>query len=267
MNKVSVNGIEIAYRLDGDYSATKPWMVFSHSLACDHTMWDPQVPAFSRACNLLRYDIRGHGKSSAPAGEYSLEQLAGDLKGLLDAMEIQRCHFVGLSLGGMIGQMAALRFPMRFVSITLADTSSRYPVETRPVWDERIALARSPAGMNAVAPGTLERWFTPMFRLQHADTVARIGRVIRSTPVNGYVGCAHAIARLNLTERLQNINCPVLVIVGEEDKGTPPAMAEEIVRAIPGARLERLADAAHLSNLEQPDAFNRALRDFLSSSF
>jgi 3-oxoadipate enol-lactonase len=265
MNKVSVNGIEIAYRLDGDYSATKPWMVFSHSLACDHTMWDPQVAAFSRACNLLRYDIRGHGQSSAPGGEYSLDELAGDLKGLLDAMEIRRCHFVGLSLGGMIGQMAALRFPLRFASLTLADTSSRYPSEIKPVWDERIALARSPAGMKAVAPSTLERWFTPMFRLQHAEAVARIGRVIRGTPVNGYVGCAHAIARLNLTERLKNIDCPVLVIVGEEDKGTPPAMAEEIVRAIPGARLERLPDAAHLSNLEQPEAFNRALRSFLAS--
>ncbi len=266
MNRIRINDIEVAYRFDGDYAATKPWLVFSHSLACDHSMWDAQAAAFSRACNVLRYDVRGHGQTSAPPGPYTLEQLADDLKGLLEALKIRRCHFVGLSLGGMIGQMAALRDPLRFITLTLADTSSRYPAEMRSVWDQRIALARSAAGMMAVAPATLERWFTAEFRARCPDEVARIGRLIRTTPVNGYIGCAQAIARLNLTARLQNIDFPTLVIVGEEDQGTPPAMAEEIVQAIPAARLERIPAAAHLSNVEQPEQFNRILKSFLGSA-
>ena len=261
--KVSANGIDIGFTIDGDRSPTKPWLVFAHSLACDRSMWEPQVQAFSRSCNLLRYDLRGHGLSSAPPGEYTLETHADDLKGLLDALRIQRCHFVGLSLGGMIGQMAALRMPMRFASLTLADTTSRYPADARVIWDQRIAAVRGATGMNAVVASTLERWFTADFRVRRPDVVARIGQLIRNTPINGYIGSAQGIAKLNLTARLESIHCPVLVIVGEEDRGTPPAMAEEIVRAIPGARLERIPEAAHLSNVERPFAFNLALRSFL----
>ena len=259
-------GVQIAYRIDGGGAAAsaRPWLVFSHSLACDHTMWDPQVAAFARDFNILRLDTRGHGKSAAPSGEYTLEQLASDLKAVLDAAQIQRCHFVGLSMGGMIGQVAALRWPLRFASLTLADTSSRYPPQMRPVWDERIAAVKTPTGMNAIVAATLERWFTPGFRQLRPDELARIGAQIRATPVNGYIGCAHAISLLNLTDRLGAISSPALVIVGEEDRGTPPAMAEEIVRAIPGARMEVIANAAHLSNVEQPDRFNALLRSFLA---
>jgi 3-oxoadipate enol-lactonase len=264
MKRVRVNDIDIAYQIDGAVDASRPWLVFSHSLACDHTMWEPQVAAFARTFNVLRFDTRGHGASSAPVGEYTLEQLADDLKGLLDALKIERCHFVGLSMGGMIGQVAALRFPLRFASLVLADTTSRYPAEMRGVWDERIAAVRTAQGMSAIVPATLERWFTASFRERRPDVVAGIAERIRATPVAGYVGCAHAISRINLTARLPTIACPVLVIVGEEDRGTPPAMAEEIVQAIAGARLQRIPQAAHLSNLEQPEAFNAALGGFLA---
>lgn len=265
MERVRVNDIEIAYEITGDRSPTRPWLVFSHSLACDHAMWAPQVAAFSGRCNVLAYDIRGHGASSAPAGDYTLDMLAADVIGLLDALRIRRCHYVGLSLGGMIGQVAALRAPLRFASLTLADTTSRLPPDAEQVWGDRIALVRGPQGMSAVVPSTIERWFTPSFRERSPEVVARIAERIRATPLAGYTGCAHAIARINLTARLESISCPVLVIVGEQDHGTPPAMAEEIVRAIPGARLERIPDAAHLSNLEQPERFNAALRTFLAS--
>jgi 3-oxoadipate enol-lactonase len=263
MSKVKVGDIEIAYRLDHPPVEGRPWLVFSHALAADHTIFDAQVPAFARACNLLRYDVRGHGQTSAPAGEYRLEQLADDVKGLLDALRIERCHYVGLSLGGMIGQMAALRFPLRFSSLTLADTTSRYPAEMKPVWDERIAAVKTAQGMAAIVPATIERWLTPAFRTREPDTVARISQLIRSTPINGYIGCAHAIMRINLTARLETIRCPVLVIVGEDDRGTPPAMAEEIVQAIPGTRFERIPEAAHLSNVEQAGRFNAVLSEFL----
>jgi 3-oxoadipate enol-lactonase len=263
---VRANGIDIHYRIDGDGAPTRPWLVFSHAIACDLTLWDPQAAEFSRALNVLRLDTRGHGRSSAPPGDYSLELLADDLKALLDALGIRRCHFVGLSMGGMIGQMAALRSPLRFASLTLVDTSSRYPPEFRSIWEQRIAAVLTPQAMSAVVPSTLERWFTAGFRQLRPDVTAKIGALIRATPVAGYVGCARALARLNLTARLGAIDCPTLVVVGEEDRTTPLAMAEDIVRAISGARLERIPGAAHLSSVEQPDRFNAALRSFLLSA-
>jgi len=261
MKSIVANGIRIAYRVDDSAAPGRPWIVFSHSLACDHRMWDPQVPAF-RDYRLLRYDTRGHGASEAPAGDYPLEALADDLRGVLDALGIESCHFVGLSMGGMIGQQFALRYPRRFSSLTLADTTSHYPAETATVWEQRLALVRS-QGMGAVVPSTLERWFTAGFRAAQPDEITRIAQMIRSTPVAGYAGCAYAISRINLTARLLGIDCPTLVVVGDEDLGTPVSMAEDIVRAIPGARLQVLP-AAHLSNIEQPDRFNSVLREFLA---
>ena len=262
MRKVDLQGHRIAYAIEAGAQPGRPWLVFSHSLAADHTMWAPQVGAFAHRFNILRYNTRGHGASDAPPPPYTLEQLADDLHALLDAVGIERCHFVGLSMGGMIGQMAALRHPRRFASLVLADTTSRYAADVRPVWEQRIAAVSGAEGMAAIAAGTLERWFTPAFRQRDPDTVARIERQIRATPVAGYIGCARAIMALDLTARLPAIQVPVLVIVGEEDPGTPPAMAEEIARAIPGARLERIPNAAHLSNLEQPERFNAAVAAF-----
>jgi 3-oxoadipate enol-lactonase len=262
MESIDRDGVRIAYRTDGSTDAARPWLVFSHSLACDHTMWDPQMQAFADF-RILRFDTRGHGGSGAPAGEYGLELLADDLKALLDALSIRRCHFVGLSMGGMIGQQFALKYPGRFLTMTLADTTSRYPAEARAVWDERLALVRS-RGMDAIVPSTLERWFTAGFREREPAIVARIGQLIRSTPVAGYAGCAWGISRINLSARLAAIDCPAVVMVGDADLGTPRPMAEEIVRALPGSRLHVIERAAHLSNVEQPAEFNRVLRQFLS---
>jgi 3-oxoadipate enol-lactonase len=225
-------------------------------------MWRPQLDEFGTDFSLLAYDLRGHGGSDVPPGPYPLELLADDLAALLDARGIARCHFIGLSLGGMIGQMAALRHPARFASLTLADTTSRQPEGARAVWDERLATVRAQGMAPLVAP-TLERWFTPAFRTAQPDEVARIGALIRSTPVDGYAGCAHAVVNIDLTARLHRIECPVQVIVGRDDAGTPPAMAQSIAEAIPGARLLVLEAAAHLSNIEQASAFNAALRAFL----
>jgi 3-oxoadipate enol-lactonase len=263
METIERDKVRIAYRIDGSADAARPWLVFSHSLACDHSMWEPQMAAFGDF-RILRFDTRGHGASAAPAGDYTLELLADDLKALLDALSIRSCHFVGLSMGGMIGQQFALRHPGRFASMTLADTTSRYPAEARAVWDERLALVRS-RGMDAIVPSTLERWFTPAFREREPATVAHIGQLIRTTPVAGYAGCAVGISRINLTARLGSIDCPALVVVGDSDMGTPRPMAEEIVRALPGSRLQVIEQAAHLSNVEQPVEFNRVLRQFLTT--
>jgi len=264
MNLAHVNGIDLAYTIEPGARAGRPWMVFSHSLAADHRMWWPQIDLFASTYNVLRYDTRGHGASSAPEGPYSLEQLADDLLQLLAAVGIERCHYVGLSMGGMIGQAAVLRNPQPFATLVLADTSSRMPPESHPIWEGRIAAVGTPEGMGAVAPGTLERWFTAPFREREPAAVARIDRLIRGTKIAGYVGCSRAIMQLNLTSRLGQVTCPVLVLVGEQDLGTPPAMAEEIARAIPGAQLETIAHAAHFANVEQPQRFNSLMQQFYS---
>jgi 3-oxoadipate enol-lactonase len=262
MNRVHAHGIQIACRIERHADPARPWLVSAHSLASDHSMWRPQLDAFGADYSLLAYDLRGHGASSVPPGPYPLELLADDLEALLAACGIARCHFVGLSLGGMVGQMAALRHPARFASLTLADTTSRQPAGAPAVWDERLALVRAQGMAPLVAP-TLERWFTPAFRAAQPGEVARIGALIAATPPAGYAGCAHAVVSVDLTDRLHRIACPVLVIVGRDDAGTPPAMADAIAASIPGARLVVLDDAAHLSNIEQAEAFNAALRAFL----
>jgi 3-oxoadipate enol-lactonase len=261
--RVAANGIDLNCFIAPHADRARPWLVFAHSLASDHTMWQPQLAAFAGDFALLAYDHRGHGASSVPSGPYPLETLADDLAALLVALGIARCHFVGLSLGGMVGQMAALRHPARFASLTLADTTSRQPAGARAVWDERLAIVRVHGMAPLVAP-TLERWFTPAFRAAQPAEVARIGAIIGATAPAGYAGCADAVVNIDLDAQLPRIGCPTLVIVGREDVATPPAMAQVIAQAIPGARLVELDAAAHLSNIEQAEAFIAALRAFLT---
>ncbi len=256
--RISANGIDINYTIEGE----GPWLTLSHSLACNLHMWDEEAKRLSKRYKVLRYDTRGHGKSGAPAGAYTLELLADDVHGMLQALGVQSTHFVGLSMGGMIGQTFALKYPGMFRSLALCDTSSRYPAEAAGVWVERIKTVEA-QGMEPMVVPTLERWFTASYRKARPEVVEKVAAMIRTTPVPGFVGCCHAIPKINLTSRLAEIRCPSLVIVGKDDPGTPVAMAEDIHRALPGSELVIIASAAHLSNLEQPDAFNQALGEFL----
>lgn len=260
--KAKTNGIDTNYELHGREGA--PWLVLSHSLACSVRMWDPQIAALKDRYHILAYDTRGHGASEAPKGAYSLEMLADDLKALLDVLGVKNPHFCGLSMGGMIGQTFALKYPGVFKTVTLADTTSRYPAEAWPLWQERIKLAGE-KGMAPLVQPTLERWFTEAFRKSNPGPVAAIAKLIASTPVAGYAGCCYAIPKINLTARLKEIKCPVLVICGDQDPGTPPAMAREIHDNAPGSKLVMIPQAAHLSNLEQPEQFTKALSEFLAA--
>ncbi|MBI4989589.1 MAG: 3-oxoadipate enol-lactonase [Rhodocyclales bacterium] len=257
--KTRVNGIDIHYEISG----SGPWLTLSHSLCCDVSMWQPQLAALEQRFTLLRFDTRGHGQTDAPAGAYTFGQMTDDVLGLLDALKVERTHFVGLSMGGMIGQHLALKAPGRIDRLVLADTASRFPPESQALWPERIRIVTE-QGMEALVDSTLARWFTAPWRAAHPEVMAQIGGLIRSTPVTGYIGCAHAIARIDIMDRLRELKAPTLVIVGDQDAGTPPAMSEVITAAIPGARLEIIHDASHLSNIEQADAFNKLLLDFLS---
>jgi len=261
--KTRANGIEINYEIHGKVGA--PWLVLSHSLACSVRMWDPQIAALKSQYQILAFDTRGHGATEATKGAYTLELLADDLFALLKGMKIAEAHYCGLSMGGMIGQTFALKYPGVFRTLTLADTTSRYPAEAGPLWAERIRTAEA-KGMEPLAQPTLERWFTEPFRNKNAAAVDAIRKLILATPVAGYVGCSHAIPKINLTARLKEIKCPILVIVGADDPGTPVSMAQEINDNAPGSKLVVLPQAAHLANIEQPEGFTRALREFLSSS-
>lgn len=257
--KLDVNGNTVNYTIDGE----GPWLALSHSLACNLGMWDDQMPVLTRKYRVLRYDTRGHGQSGAPSGNYTLEQLADDAKGLLDALGIRRTHWVGLSMGGMIGQTFALRYPGVFQSMVLADTTSRRAPDAAKLWGDRIRIARE-QGMAPLVEPTLARWFTEPYRKSHPEVVERIAAGIRATPPAGYAGCCDAISKIDLTDRLHEIECPTLVIVGEQDMGTPPAMARAIHENLPGSELNIIPSAAHLSNIEQAQAFNDALTKFLA---
>jgi len=258
--KIKANGIEMNYSLDG--AAGQPVVTLSHSLATDFSMWDPQLDALRARYRVLRYDTRGHGGTDAPRGAYTLDQLADDAKALLAALGIQRTHWVGLSMGGMIGQTLGLKAPQLFTSLVLCDTSSRIPPEAKPLWDERIHTAET-KGMEPLVEPTLARWFTAPYKDKGGPVVDKVRTMIRSTPPAGYIGCCQAISGLNLTDRIGAIRVPTLIIVGEDDQGTPVAASKVMNEKINGSQLVILKSAAHLSNMEQPAAFTNALTGFL----
>ncbi len=257
--KIKTNGIETHYVIEGE----GPWVTLSHSLACNLSMWDEQAKRLSREFKVLRYDTRGHGDSSAPSGAYTMEQLADDAKALFEGLGITRTHWVGLSMGGMIGQTFALKYPGFFQSMVLADTTSRRAPNAEQMWGERVKVARE-KGMEGVKNGTLERWFTEPYRQSRKDVIERIGRDIVNTPVDGFAGACDAIAKIDVLDRLKEIDCPTLVVVGDQDHGTPPEMARQIHANIRGSELVIIPSAAHLSNVEQPEAFNEAVVSFLA---
>jgi 3-oxoadipate enol-lactonase len=258
--RARISDIDIAYQLDGP--AQGPIVMLSHSLAATMDMWRPQLPALAKDYRVLRYDMRGHGESSAPGGAYGFAMLAGDVVGLLDHLGIERVGFVGLSIGGMIGQYLAIHHADRLRCVALCSTTSAIPEAGRAMWDERIAAVESGGMAPQVAP-TLERWFTAPYRSAHPDVMDWIGGMIRSTPVAGFVGCGRAIQGLNLTAELPKIKVPVLVLPGEKDPGTPPALSEIIHKAIAGSEYAVVKDAAHLANVEQAAAFNEMVAPFL----
>jgi 3-oxoadipate enol-lactonase len=259
--KITANGIGVNYTLDGPAGA--PVVTLSHSLAADLTMWDPQMTALTERYRVLRYDTRGHGGTDAPRAAYTLEQLAEDARALLQALGVARTHWIGLSMGGMIGQALALASPGLFLSLGLCDTSSRIPAEAKPLWQERIKTAQT-QGMEPLVEPTVGRWFTAPFRDSGKAVVDRIRARIRTTDPHGYAGCCAAISALDLTDRISAIKVPTLIVVGEEDQGTPVAASRAIQAQIAGSQLEIIKSAAHLSNLEQPEEFTRIVTTFLA---
>lgn len=257
---IEANGINIYYELSGKKQA--PVVVLSHSLACSQVMWWPQLELLEAQFQVLRFDTRGHGQSEAPEGPYTLAQLVDDAIGMLDALALDRVHWVGLSMGGMIGQGLALNHADRLSKLILADTAAIIPAEAQPVWQERIDAAIN-GGMQAVAESTLERWFTPDYLKLNVAEIDRIRQQILATPLQGYVGCSEAIRRLNYLEQLEAVTATTLIMVGADDPGTPVSASEAMHAQITNSQLVVIPKAAHLSNIEQARIFNDNLMAFL----
>jgi len=256
-----VNDVVIHYEIEGPGDA--PLVTLSHSLATSLELWDLQLPVLRGEYRILRFDTRGHGSSSAPAGPYTMEMLAADVIGLLDHLAIRRTHFMGISMGGMIGQVLACRYPDRLKKLVLCDTSGRVPPEMTPVWEERIRTAET-EGMKALAEQTLERWLSGEFRRNQPEITDRMRKMILLTPVSGYVGCSRAISTFDVSHELSKVSTPTLIITGEKDETTPVGAAEAIQRQIEGSELVIMSGAMHLSNIEAAEPFNRKLASFLA---
>jgi 3-oxoadipate enol-lactonase len=257
---IKANGIQINYELSGRRDA--PVVVLSHSLGSSLVMWDPQMGALEPHFQVLRYDTRGHGNSDAPSGAYTLELLGDDAIGLMDALRMDKVHFVGLSMGGMIGQCLALNHPHRLRSLVLCDTSAIIPEDAQPLWKERLKTLHD-KGVGALLQETMERWFSPSFLNLNPPILSIIRKQFLATSVEGYIGCIEAIRKLNYLDRLTEIKIPTLILVGEDDPGTPVAASKAMHERISNSRLIVLPSARHLSNVEQSEAFNAALTKFL----
>jgi len=255
---IKVNGLATAYRFDGPKGARV--VLLSNSLMADLSMWDLTVPALDDRYRVLRYDTRGHGRSGTTPGPYSIAQLADDAIGLLDALEIGKVHFVGLSMGGMIGQQLGARYPHRVHSLALCDTASEMP--PRSMWEERIAIARS-QGTAGLADSTAKRWFTAPFAGRETQAIEQVKKMIAGTGADGYIGCASAVRDMSQTTMLLKVKAPTLVLVGRNDPACTVDQSIVLHRMIDGSEMFVIEKAAHLSNIEQPEAFNGAVRAFI----
>ena len=256
---VELNDARIYYELSGPSAA--PVVVFSNSLGTDLAMWDSQAATLSQVFRILRYDTRGHGRSSVTLGPYTLHQLADDVVGLIDKLELERVHFCGLSIGGMTGMALALRAAQRLRKVVLCNTAAK--IGPPEIWNARIEAVRK-GGMQSVVPGILERWYTAAFRSASPEAVESTRRTLLSTPVEGYAGCCAALRDADLRNEVAGIQVPVLIIAGAHDPATTPADGRFLAERIAGSRYAEL-QAAHLSNIEASDAFTMELSAFLKA--
>ncbi|MGH6922805.1 MAG: 3-oxoadipate enol-lactonase [Propylenella sp.] len=253
------DGARIHYEVEGREEG--PPLVFSNSLGTNLHMWDGQAEAATGlGFRVIRYDQRGHGRSDAPSGEYTLQRLGEDVLELLDALKIERTAFCGLSMGGMTGIWLALNHPRRFARMAQCNTAVWMP--PRDLWETRIRSVGE-GGMESVVDGVVERWFTPGFREENPGEVSRVRAMILTTNPAGYAGCCAAIRDMDMRDFLGTIEAPTLVVIGAHDPATPPERGQYIVERIPGAQKATL-DTAHLSNVERRDDFNRVVLGFLA---
>ena len=254
---VNADGCAIYVEVEGPERA--PALMLSNSLGTTLNMWDPQVALFTQHFRLVRYDRRGHGRSGVPNGPYTMERLGRDVLAVLDALGLRKVNWCGLSMGGMVGQWLGANAPDRVERLVLTNTSSYFA--DKNAWNERLKLVAE-KGIAAFAGPNMERWFTKGFRERAPQTVGRVREMFAATPLEGYLACGAAVRDMDHRDLLPKIKAPTLVIAGKHDPATPPEANEYIKSRIPGARYAVL-DAAHISNVEQADAYTNAVLEFL----
>ncbi|WP_203009168.1 3-oxoadipate enol-lactonase [Pseudomonas paraversuta] len=253
---------ELNYRLDGPQGA--PVLVLSNSLGTDLGMWDAQIPAFTEHFQVLRYDTRGHGQSLVSEGPYSIEQLGRDVLAVLDALHIERAHFCGLSMGGLIGQWLGIYAGERLNKLVVCNTAAK--IGEPSVWNPRIemVLRDGPAAMAGLRDASIARWFTADYAQAHPEQVKRITDMLAATSPQGYAANCAAVRDADFRDQLAAIKVPTLVIAGTEDAVTPPSGSHFIQEQVAGAQYAEF-HAAHLSNVQAGDAFSQRVLAFLSA--
>jgi 3-oxoadipate enol-lactonase len=259
--RIRVRDIEIGFDVAGPDGA--PWVTFANSIASDRGMWRAQVEALSGRYRVLTFDARGHGDTTATPPPYSFDMLVGDVIALWDALGVGRSHLVGLSLGGMVAVGLVLAHGERLASLVIANSMMEATPPFVKSWDERIALARD-KGLDVVVEPTLARWLTPAFVAAEPEIADKVRAMIRRTSPDGFIGAAEALKALDFRRRLATIRVPTLFIAGSEDIACPASGVRAEAALVPGAEYAEIEGAAHISNIERPDAFSRAVADFIA---
>jgi 3-oxoadipate enol-lactonase len=259
-----IDGRAIAYDLLGPDNA--PTVCMTHSLASDGGMWAEQVPALlAGGFRVLRIDMRGHGGSDPVAGPYTMSQLAGDVAAVLSALSIDKVHYIGLSIGGLIGQAFAIEHGHRLLSAMWCDTMPQTPPGPQTVWEERQKIVRDAGTLAVLADLTVDRWLTPAVQAARPARYKEIRDTIAGTTPAGYLGCIDAIRNYDFVPHLPSLRLPLLVVCGADDAGTPPEANRRIAELVPGGRYEQIASARHFPNVEHPETFNHIMMDWLKS--
>jgi 3-oxoadipate enol-lactonase len=256
--KIKANGININYQIDGPDNA--PWLMFSNSLATSMAMWDEQAAALKNSFRVLRYDQRGHGGSDVPGGRYPFDTLLADAIGLLDALGVAKTNFAGLSMGGATALGLAERYGDRLDRVVVCDSPCLSTPQSSQQWEERIVIARQ-KGIEALVEPTVSRWFPPETLAKNPPHLDKVRAMFRATPVNGFIGCAAALADHDYATAVASVKHPVLFLVGEKD-APAPAM-RKLHEKLNGSRYAELPGAGHISNMDRPADFNRAVAEFL----
>jgi 3-oxoadipate enol-lactonase len=255
---IQLGDVTLHYRLEGDPDGMP--IVFANSLGTDFRLWDKIIPRLPAGLRIVRFDKRGHGLSSCPGGDYSMDELVDDTARLLQALDISNCLFVGLSIGGLIAQGLASRYPQLLRAMVISNSAARIGDES--MWRERIAVLRSD-GIEAIADSIMQRWFARSFHQQHALELAAWRNMLTRTPAAGYIGCCAAIAASDFTAQSAALRLPTLLIAGSEDGSVPPGVMRATADLIAGSRLELIDNAGHLPCVEQADEYARILNEFI----
>lgn len=244
-----------------------PVICLVHALSADMSIWAEQVaPLLANRWRVLRLDMRGHGGSTPGAGDqYTMSALAGDVVTVLDFLQLDKVHFAGLSIGGMIGQTLALEHAQRFHSFMLCDTAPNTIPGGKPLWDERFAAIRAASSVEPLADATMDRWLTPAFKAANPNRWRQVRETVVATSVAGYVGGGNAILHFDSRPHLASIRAPTLVVWGDEDPGTPPEGNKLIADTIPGAQRHIFQGARHVPMVEYAEHFSRVMRDWLAA--